>query len=486
MIIDLIYFADAEDSSVPSSSASSSTWGSFTATSSARPISSAYQLSTVSSMSTTSRGSKISLRLEECTECSGSVCQLCGNKSYCSIGCQKQREPMHDIVCRQLTEFLATTERPAGNPEIEFKLAAIFTSSPPNLRFVWLECGQGSHPGDEAIPKPQGFLDGSCTYIKLEVDERTGVKLSHHVKIWRGDTFSDNPIATEPEIDELLQGKKKRRWRGPVLITRSSEADLETSRYNDVLPEDIQLVVDYYLAQGGHMESPILTPIENPGTFMNDKELSHGVRICCFGDEILLGKAKLNAVNIPKGGLTVFESPVSEISEHLEFPLRLTKLLAAPHWYSKQYGIKGRDLLFNLKVQKLMICTNPKVGERWAFTEMHEWTSPGPVVVSRADGKPLLTYQISILLSFIDEILTPALMITAEIDEAVEDMGLTQYFKDHNLRHGYDVDVVEKRKYIIRNLMCREAFEKYFEEYKNNKIVEGNLLWANAKSPYDI
>jgi hypothetical protein len=136
--------------------------------------------------------------------------------------------------------------------------------------------------------------------------------------------------------------------------------------------------------------------------------------------------------------------------------------------------------------EKLMTCTDPKDGTNWGFTCSSKWIAPGLVVVMRVDGKPLYTYQIAVLLHFIEEILTPAMMIFAEVDEAVERMGLMEFFEERDLRHGYDWDVVERRKYVVRHIMSREHFERYFEDYKMEKVGKGEVLWANARSPYEM
>jgi hypothetical protein len=355
---------------------------------------------------------------------------------------------------------------------------------------VWLEVVKGCGEDRNSVPKLQEYLEGPYNDFKLDAKKRTsGAKLDYHLRIW-GRVFppsSGTPTHKGTEVDEILQGKTKRLWRAtPLVITKCTDINANSWSYNDIVPEDIQLVAKYYIERGGHMEQQSLFQVKEPVP-ASSEDLSLAVRISCSGDVASLKKAKLNSVIIDKG--EDLEPSLSDISVLLGFPLALRKVAAAPHWYSKRATLQmgyGSLPLFNLMAQKLMTCVDPEDGTNWGFSNMEVWGLPGPVIVNRLDCKPLFTYHIAVLVDFIDKVLTPAMMITAEIDGYVERLSRTDYVKVRDLRHGYDDNVVEKRKWIIRKMMCREIFEKYFEKYKKWKIEKGNVLWANARSPYEV
>jgi hypothetical protein len=375
---------------------------------------------------------------------------------------------MHEMVCSQRAKFLATTKRPSDNSLVVFRLAAVFLGNSQSLEFVWLEfrheCGQGC----AVVPKLEDHLAGTCTVFDLDAKKRNGTKLDYRLRIWGRDSSSrsSTPKHRETEVDEVLQGQRRRQWRGPLVIRKCTDNDDNTWSYDDLVSEDIQLLAKYYLEHGGRMELLTVYRIKNPVPAISSQG-SFAVRISCSGDVALLGKAKLNAVGIDEGE-SLHERFLSNISVLLGFPLCLRKLAAAPHWYSKRATVLMGDgdlPLFNIMAQKLMTCIDPKDGKTWGFSDTEYWGLPGPVVVNHVDCKPLYTYHFAVLIEFIDEILTPPMMITAEIDEAVDRMRYIDYVKARDLRHGYDDNVVKKRRWIIKKMICREKFEKYFEKY---------------------
>ncbi|THV55397.1 hypothetical protein BGAL_0009g00470 [Botrytis galanthina] len=62
------------------------------------------------------------------------------------------------------------------------------------------------------------------------------------------------------------------------------------------------------------------------------------------------------------------------------------------------------------------------------------------------------------------------------------------YFEMGNLIHRYKdarPPTVEKEK-VTKDLLNTAASEKYLGEFKKAKIEEGNQLWADAISPFDV
>ncbi|EPE31351.1 HIT/MYND zinc finger-like protein [Glarea lozoyensis ATCC 20868] len=479
---------DKSNSSTRSASTTSSSKSRFLSKSSPRPSSSLYQTSllSVSTETITKHDKPPAPKCKGCSEPSQSVCKGCTSDLYCSTTCQKRCEPMHDIVCAQINKFCTANPSPAGSRSKSYSLAAIFNGTAPNLKFVWLESAHAGHLGGEAVLQLHDHLDTSSPHLELDIPIQTPSSPNQHLKLWRSSDPTKDKKQPKPEFEELFQGKRLRRWRSPLLITKCTVTANLTSSFHDFTPSDIQHISTHYLTHGGHIETPILDPTNRIGSSTCDPNVIHSVRLSCFGDEAFLRKAHLNALNISHHDPSLRESAISEISAHLGFPLRLTKLEAEKNWYTKGFVIHGRSPLYNLMAEKLMTCTNPKDGVHWGFTSSSSWIAPGPVVVSREDGKPLYTYQIAVLLHFIEEVLTPAMMIFAECDEVVERLGLEEVFEERGLRHGYDGDVVAKRAYVVRYIVEREGFERYFEDYKREKVGKGEVLWGNARSPYEV
>lgn len=187
------------------------------------------------------------------------------------------------------------------------------------------------------------------------------------------------------------------------------------------------------------------------------------------------------AMQLPKKDGTFTGGTISEITEHMGIPLYLQKRPRDPAWASKaKAAMKDRSMPDpdeNGKACFLMLSTNTdldldgNVGTIWGLPHTFEWDCglEGSVLVIRKDGKDISPHQVEALVEYCRQRLMPEM----QDEEAVA--GLSEDELE-------DYDKEEERKKFIKEKMCQSKFE----EFKAEKVEEGDGSWDAEISPFSV
>ncbi|PVH77784.1 hypothetical protein DL98DRAFT_637038 [Cadophora sp. DSE1049] len=112
-------------------------------------------------------------------------------------------------------------------------------------------------------------------------------------------------------------------------------------------------------------------------------------------------------------------------------------------------------------------------GQRWGWADFLEWDKMiGTVLVVRQDKKALTSPQVEALAKFCRFELCPA-------------MGeLSESFYDSSGEKRDEKDIQKAKEEFIKTRVGKEAFEKYFNTFKEQKLDIGDGAWEYAVSPY--
>jgi hypothetical protein len=189
-----------------------------------------------------------------------------------------------------------------------------------------------------------------------------------------------------------------------------------------------------------------------------------GVTINSHGDHRLLNKQKFVETEIPKDH-PIFASRPTHVGEDIGIPVLVQKLVL---FYNLPKGAPDRNMNRTAVYLKLLV----NVQERgWGFTNLFnaEDEQAGPIIVVCKDGKPITPRQVEALAAFCRFQVAPE-------HRQLQDDCLPELESDESF---------EARKEFVRTRVTRPVFEKYFEDFKEERATR-DPSWADVASLYDV
>lgn len=331
--------------------------------------------------------------------------------------------------------------------------------------------------------------------LSIVANYRTKKPLDHtlemrHKEAWR----FEYRIQVNFAIVALANGKQMDRWTGPVVVFARhgiNHPDFP-GKLEDVTAADLTSLYDYFTRSGAgadsmkcHLALGNMVELEHMEPKLFEAMLAHhvirkykGMEMTCEGDRRLGQFGNFIPVEVPDCHPVFMEEEtprLSSISVALNFPLFVRPVVPVPTgWEEKATREYPGFMPFsNTDATALCMNVNPlKSGFGLPNPpQHHSVTSMGRTLVVRQDKKEITTCQVEALVGFYTG---PLAQLFAR-DEMVMDM----FSLSVNMH-------ADRRTEVFGELVCRAAFEEYFEEYKTKKIAEGVQSWVGAVSPYAV
>ncbi|CZT53354.1 uncharacterized protein RSE6_14851 [Rhynchosporium secalis] len=168
----------------------------------------------------------------------------------------------------------------------------------------------------------------------------------------------------------------------------------------------------------------------------------------------------------------IFTISPTQISDHMGFPLHVRKVGD----FRRRDIEKGDNMGINAFKNRSALFLNMEAeiqGHNWGWADIFVWDQDiGTVLVVRQDKRLLTSPQVEALAKY----------CKLELLEHMEILG--EGFYDESGGPKSKAEVLKAKKDSIRLHIGREAFEKYFHEVKEKKVLAGDGSWEHAKAPY--
>jgi hypothetical protein len=187
------------------------------------------------------------------------------------------------------------------------------------------------------------------------------------------------------------------------------------------------------------------------------------------------GRKKYTEVAISRSHpLFSYGDGTSSISKHLGFQFLVKKPPSNPDWPK----LPGIGLYENPEICNLMIGVEVR-STHWSFPEQQWDKGLGPtVLMTRKDMKDLTVHQVEALVCFSKTVLKEE-MIGIKPKEAEPDAD-SDYENPDTLAH---IPTQKVRKEFLEEYLLSDKFANFFEEFKQEKLAEGDTTWAGATVP---
>lgn len=454
----------------------------------------------------------------KCTICGKDTttqCSVCKAAPYCSAVCQKKDRPFHALLCDKYQPFIHT--RPTATEEdktdgdvlpVAYKMAILFPATSDTPQLIWLKVHTQSWFDREfeevEDPKWHFYQNPICDLLNyMECPRATPhTRNGRDLDIYMG----DGQVWKEPITQSLLTltagyGPVKPEgflslpgyWAGDLVVVKVTKERVEHSEdgttkvevlHGDVNLADFRAAFDYLTRYYNIFESANPNPyyIRQPGRWVK------AVKICCSGEMKFEHKNKYTEVSISRHHpLFSHSDAVSGISKHLGFPLLVKRLQSNPQW---------KKLMENLPKNSSF---DPEENPEWLYlvldveVESKKWGSwlghwdmrvDPTVLVARKDMKDLTIHQVEALVSFSKTVveweMDDAARKEAEQGADADDTYYSDYEDGDELAH---IPSQKVRREFLEEYLLSDKFEKFFEEFKQEKLAEGDATWSDAIVP---
>lgn len=260
-------------------------------------------------------------------------------------------------------------------------------------------------------------------------------------------------------------------WRGPLVFLSQCEnsEDSEIMEYIDIRAADLRVAVDSFIDPRSDnqrwADAKMMGKTIDP-YFRNKLNLTwidtvEGVKIKCKGDLKTYGGDVYVSVNVPVDH-AIFKSAFSpNIPKLLGVEILVKKLPFDPDWIDgPNNGIE------NIPVAVLHMNADTK-DDYWGTVPTHLQFDIGNVIIVRADRKPLTPKQVEALCRYCQD-------------------KLENVMSDCIPEQGCDLEEkIEIREQILNQYLTKDAFRKFFEEFKvlraTGVILCGDEDWHWSK-----
>ncbi|CAG8971994.1 hypothetical protein HYALB_00008279 [Hymenoscyphus albidus] len=219
-------------------------------------------------------------------------CSLCKCTSWCSKDCLVGNKALHDTFCKAFVKFLEAGPRPTPREDRCYKLGALLPEDSTEPRYVWVEVEllkmdttDGKkidvHTVYPILPLLPDGIDKRTLMpvdkIRIWRDEKAGFDFGNTLFLWYRDNFLMDGSVQNKYVDKLLEGWRKRYWRGPLLVL--SGLVTKTARQFhfmlDVTPSDVQRAGQYFAINGPFADELPATPLRE---LLKDCWSTYGLR----------------------------------------------------------------------------------------------------------------------------------------------------------------------------------------------------------------
>ena len=356
--------------------------------------------------------------------------------------------------------FIDRNPKPQDNEENSFKLGLHFPVNSKQPKFLWLANKIEVYKNDDVTVYKEklnkdflGYGRGSLSFSEAH---NPPFKLNHCIWLWFRPEFLFDGSEENQCLKEMLQRYQHHDWRGPFLVVASPLGDGSSpDKYQDIALADARVVVQHFKNYGNmtsktnEMSELKHLPSYKAARIITDYgcPLGDGVRIACLGDTKFLGFQKFTAQNIYQETRKVVET--CQITMRMGISLDLHYIDSKARWG-------------NIDVETLDFDPEEN-NEVWHLSHYNEdsqvstWSGHGSVGVLRRDRREITPEQVEAICLYCQHQLYPAVKVcTSE----------------------------EQRESVVKSLMTRGKFEKFFKLTKEEMIKKGNTSWETAISPF--
>jgi hypothetical protein len=428
-----------------------------------------------------------------CTVCNGhgaTECSICKSASYCPEKCKKRDERVHRILCREFVHF---TSKP--RPTEKAVLALYFPIRGTAPEFIWFENDRKVEKIDKEKPRYSNVFgdekpDLSDFTIPVNYAKKFNLNNTLEMRMRAKFRFEFATLPLNMTIIETTRGIQGDRWAGPIVVYARSGTDNPGSPV-DVTVEDLSSMVVFF-NKYTPSETDGLGEALKYGAMVEVEHINHqlffsmlrnhsrfhvnGVEITCRGDQHFLKVKEFLSFDVPdvhpifheraEGGPE--EPQPTPVSKHMGLELLVRKVPPYAGWgrqVLKNYF--GFPPYQNVNARYLNLKADPTSSD-WGCTDEEIWgLSTGRVLVVRRDKLDITPHQVKALVHY----------CRYNISLAIEKQR-------RELRGKNGGVVAAERTKLIRDLMCRDRFEKFFEDFKDKKVKEGDASWTGEVSPY--
>jgi hypothetical protein len=450
----------------------------------------------------------------KCTVCGknqANKCTRCNAAAYCSAECQKNDFPLHKLLCNKYQAFLATRPIPKDEDKepddvmpVIYKAGILFPVDSNNPQLIWLKIHVFSEfdPEYHEVECPEydhweNVQEDLSKYMKF------GRGMGHkqggqHLKIYMGDRalmefpLTKSFLALNAGYGSAEHGSiAAAPWAGNLVVVNITESMVEhptepehydpqtKENHNDVSLSDLRYIFDCLSRDNYIFESDKQNPyyIRKPGRWFK------AVKICCDGEMKLEGKKKFTEVAISRYH-PVFsrDSGVSGISKHLGFPLLVKRIPPNQNWNKKMTQLPENEqfsLYENPGAFSLMIDVEV-ASKHWQYAPRIWDRGDDPtILVARKDMKDLTACPVEVLTKYCEHEVSWNMGVVME-----KEMSDGVVFWEVDEETGKpSIPTDGTRQKFIDDYLLSDKSANYFEEFKQNKILEGDATWADATLP---
>ncbi|CAG8949368.1 hypothetical protein HYFRA_00004995 [Hymenoscyphus fraxineus] len=208
------------------------------------------------------------------------------------VDCLVGNKALHDTFCKAFVKFLEAGPRPTPREDRCYKLGALLPEDSTEPRYVWvevellkMETTDGKkldvHTCYPILPLLPDGIDKRTLMpvdkIRIWRDEKAGFDFVNTLFLWYRDNFLMDGSVQNKYVDKLLEGRRKRYWRGPLLVL--SGLVTKTARQFhfmlDVTPSDVQRAGQYFATNGPFADKLPATPLRG---LLKDCWSTYGLR----------------------------------------------------------------------------------------------------------------------------------------------------------------------------------------------------------------
>lgn len=412
----------------------------------------------------------------------------CNSTTYCTSKCLEMDKVNHDTLCQAFSDFTTQNPRPANHGLICYKLGAILLEDSPSVKFVWLKCelkikkkngkNVATHhldPRYALTPPPPNSISGftPMDLLTLFQDEKRGIQYDHTTSLWWRDEFMLDGSKQNKYVDNLLQGKRKRCWTGPLLVTSGLATKVSLHQFSlDVTPLDVHRAGQYA------MNNRRIAAAYEDEEMETRKEPLENIRWVACLENYTSGKLTFTAENNDKKDFTWDSDDVSTLTKYLGFAASVHKVQTTigSRMYERKLKI-GVNPYRTQFLPLLLAAVNPEPGECWTTPEDPEWSKPALAFIVRKDGKELTPHHLQAFHAYINDIVLPKMRGTTDTPDR----------SDEEANELFDtLGGHEARKEVIKRYLQPIKFADFFKDFKMRRVASGDLAWAESKSPYEV
>lgn len=446
--------------------------------------------------------------IPKCASCNATgankKCAGCKTLLYCNEQCQTDDWKLHKLVCKPYVDFIANNPRPANQSSGSFQLGIFLPPMTSKPKFFWFESAPDISPHliNSSIPNPRTIgkflgmeaitIGAMLNIITLELlenfpdDERYLASRQLEMCSLPIDLVLKHNTPLNKCANELASNRLTFGWRGPMIVTQRNN---RTGLLGDIEPSDLRTISDFFCRYIPTGRIAAFTRVSFEGWNAETRGMEElrlerlrtaptvsAVIVRCDGGTRILKRPKYQNMEIPITD-EIFLSRETQCSKALGIPLVICpsdetydEFLGQNHALASQLAntlVAHR----NEEVPFFYLTVDPD-DESWgglspnAVAQCPQFVV-GTVLVSRLDRKPITSRQVEVIANYFRRVVYPG-------------MG--------NLIHQYEdgKPSVDEKNSVTKNLLNKEAFERYLEDFKKTKVLAGDLAWSTTTSPFNV